>query len=624
VLEASAGPITVSGESFEAALSARREAILADMARVLGAFATVPQWAERLVDSFVAEIEGKSPGVFLATLDELLRQVAVAGGDVAAWQGALSALRRQILSCLGDNEARSRAENLWQQARVLVGQEALRTQLYQQLQAEKQTQTLDEVGQALSTTFDVAELTNVLAKALPRLGIRGSYLSVYENPKSPAEWSRLILAYDERGRIELEANGRRFRSRQLVPEGLLPIDRRYSMIVEPLYFREDQLGFLLSEAGAGEEKVPETLRGQISSALKGARLVQQVERHALQLQTAAEVSRVASSTLDPNEVTQQIVDLTRERFGLYYVGLFLLDEDGHYAVLRAGTGEAGQKMLAAGHKLEVGGTSMVGQCVAHMQARIALDVGAETVRFGNPLLPETRSEMALPLFSRGEAIGALTIQSGREAAFDNEDIAVLQTMANQMANAIQNARLFERTQAALKETETTHRRYLRQEWSGYLQSAKTSYETVRLGTTSLGDMVLPEVQQAVAQQSALVLAGNGERETIHHSALVAPITLRGEVIGALGIHDDGARQWTPEEVALVEAVVERMALAAENLRLLDETQRRAARERLLNEITARIRAATTLEGVLNSAVREISQVTGANYAAINLELEEAH
>jgi PAS domain S-box-containing protein len=168
-----------------------------------------------------------------------------------------------------------------------------------------------------------------------------------------------------------------------------------------------------------------------------------LQRRALQLQTAAEVSRAASSILDPEVLIRQAVDLIRERFDLYYAGLFLVDEPGEWAVLRAGTGEAGRKMLEQGHKLVVGGESMIGSCIADRRARIALDVGKEGVRFNNPLLPKTRSELALPLIARDEAIGALTIQSAQEAAFAQEDIVVLQTMADQLAIAVANARLYE-------------------------------------------------------------------------------------------------------------------------------------------------------------------------------------
>jgi PAS domain S-box-containing protein len=200
-------------------------------------------------------------------------------------------------------------------------------------------------------------------------------------------------------------------------------------------------------------KVPfRDARGQISGCVGLGRDIterkqaeQALERRALQLQTAAEVSHAASSILDLDELVQRVVELARERFDLYYAGLFLIDDSGKWAVLQAGTGEAGQRMLEQGHRLEIGGESMIGWCVANRQARIALDVGedADAVRFDNPFLPETRSELALSLVSHGEAIGALTIQSAQEAAFSDEDIAVLQTMADQLANAIANARLYD-------------------------------------------------------------------------------------------------------------------------------------------------------------------------------------
>jgi DNA-binding LacI/PurR family transcriptional regulator/nitrogen-specific signal transduction histidine kinase len=469
---------TDEGETIEAAFAARRERILSDVAQALGTTAVGfdPAWAEQLLDALVAELGAGSPAAFLSTLNEVLHQTAAAGGDVASWQGALSALRRHTLSHLGDDEVLFRAENLWQQARVLIGEMARRVQAHQRLQDKQWTQSLREIGQALTTTVGMTELAEVVAQELPRVGIQSYYLSLYENPQAPAEWSRLMLAYDEGGRIELETGGRRFPSRQLVPAGLLPRDRRYSMVVEPLYFREEQLGFVLFEMGPRRGALYETLRGHISSALRGALLFRQVvgrdkererlladlESRARQLQTAAEVSRAAGSTLDPDELIQQVVDLARERFDLYYAGLFLVDRTGKWAMLRAGTGEAGQKMLEQGHKLKISETSMIGWCIANRQARIALDVGEEAVRFDNPWLPETRSELALPLISRGEAIGALTIQSAQESAFSEEDITVLQTMADQLANAIANAQLYERAQREIAERKQAEEALARQ------------------------------------------------------------------------------------------------------------------------------------------------------------------
>ncbi|MCS6993507.1 MAG: GAF domain-containing protein [Anaerolineales bacterium] len=176
-----------------------------------------------------------------------------------------------------------------------------------------------------------------------------------------------------------------------------------------------------------------------------------LERRSQLLQVAAEVSRAASAILDPATLSQQVVELVQSRFGLYYVGLFLVDERGEDVILRAATGEAGREMMKAGHKFPIGNSSMVGWCVANRRARIALDVGEDAVRFSNPLLPHTRSELALPLISRGQILGALTIQSTQESAFSDEDIETFQTMSDQLANAIQNARLYEQLEQELEE-----------------------------------------------------------------------------------------------------------------------------------------------------------------------------
>jgi len=176
---------------------------------------------------------------------------------------------------------------------------------------------------------------------------------------------------------------------------------------------------------------------------------EELEQRTEQLMVGAQVSRTATDILEPDELSQRVVDLVRESFGLYYVGLFLLDENGEMAVLHAGTGGAGRQMLRQHHMLPIAETSMVGWSILNRQARIALDVGDDAVRFDNPLLPESRSEVALPLISRGECIGALTFQSIAGAAFTLEDIAVLQSMSDLLANAINNARLYNRLQREL-------------------------------------------------------------------------------------------------------------------------------------------------------------------------------
>ena len=172
-----------------------------------------------------------------------------------------------------------------------------------------------------------------------------------------------------------------------------------------------------------------------------------------QLLTASEVSSAAASLLELNELLPKVVELIRDHFDYYYVSIFLADSQNELAILRAATGKVGETLLDAGQTLPVGNSSMIGWCIANNQARIALDVGKEAVRFKNPLLPLTRSEIALPLRTRGRVIGAMGIQSEKAEAFTEWDIQALQTMADQVANAIHTARLFDERSSLLKEME---------------------------------------------------------------------------------------------------------------------------------------------------------------------------
>jgi PAS domain S-box-containing protein len=183
-------------------------------------------------------------------------------------------------------------------------------------------------------------------------------------------------------------------------------------------------------------------------------LVGVMTKHTIQLRAAAEVSNAASSILDINELLPNVVELIRNHFDYYYTGIFLVDETQEWAVLKAATGEMGQQMLAHGYRLRLGDSSMIGWCIAHRKARIALDVGEDAVRFRNPFLPLTRSEIALPLIAHGEMIGAMTIQSVMPSAFAKMDITALQTMADQIANALENARLFTERASLINELET--------------------------------------------------------------------------------------------------------------------------------------------------------------------------
>jgi DNA-binding LacI/PurR family transcriptional regulator/signal transduction histidine kinase/ActR/RegA family two-component response regulator len=307
VVQATAGPkpsaqsaAQPTREAANITLADYRELIVREIVQAVHAptsgqkMAMASTWAERLLDTFAAEINGEAPGHFLLALDDVLSQVTAANGDLTLWQGALSILRRHVLACLVDNETQAQAENLWQQARVLVGEAIQQAEAYRRFQAERQADVIRRMSYALITTFDVAELMVVMARELPILGIPGCHLALYEGQQvggstdvpcwleegqpAPPEWSRLILSYDEKGQAMLDAGGQRFPTLQLVPENRLPSERRYCFVAEPLFFGNHHLGFVLFEMGPREGGIYEALRGQLSGALEGALLVQRMRK----------------------------------------------------------------------------------------------------------------------------------------------------------------------------------------------------------------------------------------------------------------------------------------------------------------------------------------------------------
>jgi GAF domain-containing protein len=393
--------------------------------------------------------------------------------------------------------------------------------------------------------------------------------------------------------------------------------------------------FLTSALKGAEERNAEAVRSrtlleQRAEELAAANTL--LQGRTIQLQTASDVAHSAASELDLDEWGQQAVDLIRERFGLYYVGLFLLDEAGEWAGLKAGTGEVGRRMLAQRYGVGAGDGSAVGLCVVDDQPYVALqewvepawlsgldDVGRLAIS-GEIIssLPGTQAEIALPLHSRGQVIGALDVHGAEPEVFSREAINTLHTLADQMAVAIDNARLLVELRQRLAEMEAAQRLYVREQWADLVpRQVAPFHQRTRADTRPLDDAMMPEVEKAIAERAIVVQsgAGNGGGQ----AALVAPITLRGEVIGVLGLQEAGDdRQWTEDEVALVEAVADQMALAIENIRLLDETERRADRERVTAEIATRVRASMSIENILQTAVRELGAALGTDRAFIKL------
>lgn len=436
-----------------------------------------------------------------------------------------------------------------------------------------------------------------------------------------------------------------------------------SLIVAPLSTGGNPIGTInvgKNEAfsySSQDENLMLSISSLVASTIDNRQLLTQIRKRSTQLETSAEVSRIASTILDTSELFPKVVELIREGFDLYYVGLFLVDETGEWtgelnrwAVLRAGTGEAGQEMLMTNHRLELGGDSMIGTAIANSEARIALDVGKEARFFRNPYLPDTRSEMALPLISRGQALGALSIQSEREAAFSDEDITALQTMADQVANAIENARLFEQTETRAEELTILNemaRAYtqsfdvsqiieLTYNFVDRLMDVPNFYLALYDSREQIVDFKLfVENGETIPAPKPKVKLGDGladwiikNRLPIHipnnleghlwdmgiqskgeraKSWLGVPMLRGDQVLGVIAIQNyEKENAFSSHDLDLLSAVASQSTVAIDNARRFQESQARARYEQLLREITARVHSSTDAETILRTAVREVS------------------
>lgn len=339
-----------------------------------------------------------------------------------------------------------------------------------------------------------------------------------------------------------------------------------------------------------------------------------LEKRASQLQTVSNVARSIASVQDINKLLSDITRLISDQFGFYHVGVFFIDENKEYAVLQAANSEGGQRMLNRHHKLRLDSNSIVGYVTSRQEPRIALDVGADAVYFNNPDLLDTRSEMALPLRVAGKVIGALDVQSTKPNAFIDEDIAILSTLADQVAIAIENARLFSESQAALLESQGTFDKYVKQEWGSFARQARQTafiYDGKRVTPMDTG--------KPQEQRKNVVHTGRLSLEKVSNTIAV-PIKLRGQTIGMLDIRSkSGQREWTQDEITLLEAAADRAALALENARLVESAQRRAARERAIGEISTKIGTFSDMNAILQAAVEELGRkIGGATEVTIEL------
>ncbi len=340
------------------------------------------------------------------------------------------------------------------------------------------------------------------------------------------------------------------------------------------------------------------------------------------LEAASAIARDAAAVLDVNQLLARVVALVSERFGFYHAGIFILDPAREWAVLQTASSEGGKRMVARGHRLRVGQTGIVGEAAARGRPHLAVDVGADAVFFDNPDLPGTRSEVALPLQAREETIGVLDVQSTEPAAFGQEDVAVLQTLADQVAVAISNAQLYQQAQASLDAERRAYGELSVKAWQEmvrlrpglgrrYDPEGILPAEGAPAGGSGAGE--LPEAMRRAVAEARPVAAAGGN--------LAVPVKIRGQVIGVLDAHKPAdALGWTDGEQALLETLADQLGAALDSARLYQETERRAAQERLVGEVTARMRQTLDVDAVLQTAVRDIGESLGLHDLAIRLTM----
>jgi len=324
----------------------------------------------------------------------------------------------------------------------------------------------------------------------------------------------------------------------------------------------------------------------------------EISRKVDHLRAASYIARQTAEVQDLASLLNTVATLVTDQFGFYHTGIFLINETGSEVILQAASSEGGQRMIERGHSLSVGTQDIIGYVAAQKIPRIALDVGLDAVFFNNPDLPMTRSEIALPLLVRNKVLGILDIQSDKPQAFSTDDIDVLETLANQVAVAIDNARLLDESQATFLQLEALTTLRTRETWHQKLQEKERAFTYTPLGLR--------------AEKSA------GEDD----HAVAVPIILRGQKIGKISVARKNDAEWKRVDEDLIAEVASQVGLAVDNIRLLEEATHRARQEQIVGEMAFRFSQALDIDSLLQTATRELGQLPGVEEVSVFISDQE--
>ncbi|HSK89235.1 MAG TPA: GAF domain-containing protein [Anaerolineales bacterium] len=408
-------------------------------------------------------------------------------------------------------------------------------------------------------------------------------------------------------------------------------------------FDENDLRFMTSVAN------------QVSGAIHNVRLVSESKQTAIQFETAAEIARDISSSLDLDELLQKAVELISSRFDFYHAAIFLKDLPGEYVVIREATGEAGAQMKRSGHKLSVGAKSVVGFVAGKGEPLIVNDTARDATFSPNPLLPETHAEAALPLKVGDRIVGVLDVQSTQAYAFAEDNLRTLQILTDQLAIAVVNTELFAETQEHLAQHRLLHH-ITTTAASGTtldeaLQSAVNGLQ-VTLGGDRVSILLADREKKVLEVKAAVGYASNvfdlrvplgsgvtgwvaAHRRTLRvnnvlqdtryiegspntRSEMAIPLLYRSELLGVLNVESEQFSAYAENDEELLGTLGGSLAAIIANARLLEQIRAQADRERILFEIADKIRRTTDIETILATTASELTRAVGATGAWIRL------
>jgi GAF domain-containing protein len=350
------------------------------------------------------------------------------------------------------------------------------------------------------------------------------------------------------------------------------------------------------------EQMHETLRkAQAELEKRVAERTTELAHKTSQLNAASLVAHETADIQDIDRLLNRAVNLIADQFGCYHVGIYLMNKREDYVNLQAASSEGGKQLLERGYRLRVGTEGIIGFVAAEKKPRISLDVGKDAIFFDSPELPETRSELSLPLIVRGKVVGVLDLQSSEVNAYKYEDLDIFQTMADQIAVTIENARLLTESQLVISQLETLSNENTRQNWKTELATSNPIFHYTATGVRS--------IKNSPSEK------GN--------NVLDVPIILRGQKIGKISLQrKSDFHKWSAQEEIVATEVAAQAALALENIRLVERTRQRANREQSIANVTAHIRETLDLDTVLRTTAREIQKALNLQEAEVRLIPQE--